>query len=112
LELRNEPTLFIEVLLRLVTAHPRLQQLEMTGVASNVQRHLVRAPKSFQVMAIHFPRSRPAFGTAQNDHRPTRAGGLAGTPRLFLDFADLLNTMLERGGHRLVHAAGFAAFYK
>src|SRR5215471_1822782 len=63
-------------------------------------------------MSVYFPRSRPALGAAQNDHRPARARWLAAAACLILDPADLQDAVLQGSGHCLMHALVFAAFHE
>src|SRR5262245_23346435 len=63
-------------------------------------------------MSIHLPWSCPTLGAAENNHRPAWPEGLSGSPRLLLDLANLQNTLLQRGRHRLVHAAWVTPFDK
>src|SRR5208337_1834251 len=69
-------------------------------------------PEAFEVVPVHLARGGPTFGAAQDDDRPARPKGLTGPPRLFLDFADFQNAMLQGRSHRLVHALVIAAFHK
>src|SRR6516225_6810390 len=70
----------------------------------------MRAPKTFQVMAIDFPGSRPTFRAAQYDHRPTRPECFSRCTRLLLDLANLKDALLQGGGHCLMHARPIAPF--
>ena len=76
------------------------------------QRHLVRPPKAFHLMAVHFFGARPALGAAQNDHGPPGAGRLAARAGFLLNAPDFEHTVLERRGHLLVHLLGIAAFHE
>src|SRR5262249_37773010 len=113
LQLGNQPPLLVEELLRLVAAQPILQHLQMRWLGGNI-RHgdLVRPPATLEVLPVHFPRSGPALGAAQDDHRPTRPDSLPGPARLVLDLPDLEDTVLQRGSDGLVHALWVAALYK
>src|SRR6516225_7616292 len=63
-------------------------------------------------MPVHVTRSRPAFGAAEDDHGPARPESLGSQPRLLLRLADLQDTVLKGGGHRLVHALRITALYQ
>ena len=67
------------------------------------------APEAFEVVPVHLSRGCPAFGAAQDDHGPARPKRSAGAARLFLDFADLQDAMLQGRRHRLMHAGRIAA---
>ena len=82
------------------------------GVTGGRQRHLVRAPGALGLLAVDLLGARPALGSAEDDHRVERAGGLAGGDAR-LDVADLVEDGLEQrreatvdGGMVLVVEAG------
>src|SRR5208283_2603278 len=62
----------------------------------------MRPPEALQVVPIHFPRRRPAFGTSEDDHRPARPECLARLACLLLDLADLQGAMFHGGSHCLM----------
>ena len=86
-----------EQLVRPVRAHPRLELGERLRVLAQVaERDLVGSRRALA-------RARPALRGAQHDHRPARplaVAVLAGAP---LDLRDLVERLVERGGHALVH---------
>src|SRR6266699_1997136 len=103
-QLGNESPVVVEQLLRLITAHPLFQHLQVCRIGSNIcYRDLVRAPVALEVVLAHLPRGRPTFRATEYDHWPSRPNSFPRTWRLLLDLADLQNTMLQRGSHRLVH---------
>ena len=74
---RRRPAL-VEQLVGLVAAQPVFQLLQMRRVVAHLgERHLVRAPEAFHLLAVHFFRAGPALGRAQHDHRPARPPGFA-----------------------------------
>src|SRR5580693_1133116 len=68
--------------------------------------HLVGSPEAFHAMAVHFFRAGPAFGRAEDDHRPARTVRFAGAARLFLNCANFLDASFDSRRHRLVHHLG------
>src|SRR5215831_13297683 len=93
-DLRSEPSCFPEQLLRLVAAHPLLEQPQVSRIfPHHVDRNLMGAPKSFDLLAVDLLRTSPAFWAPQNDERPVRRShslvvrtGLAG---LLLNVPDM-----------------------
>src|SRR5260370_33144801 len=72
-------------------------------------RDLMCPPEALQVVLIDLPRSRPAFGAAQDDHRPARPQRCSGASRLLLDLADLKKAMLQSRSHRPAQAPRITA---
>jgi hypothetical protein len=74
--------------------------------------HLVRAKRALNPKAIDDLGSRPSFRRPQNDHRPTRSGGVRVCSRVALDAANVLYGLIDGRGHPLVHRIGIVALYK
>ena len=75
-------------------------------------RHLMRAPCSFDRLAVDKFRPSPAFWSAQNNHWPGRQlGGSAGAS-LELNDADFLDNVIKSASHQLVHGLGIIALHK
>src|SRR6516225_12335793 len=73
-QFRNQATILVEQLFRLLVAHPLLEDAQLLGVLFHLgQRHLVCTPKAFEPVTAHLLRSAPAFRSAQYDHRPPRS---------------------------------------
>ena len=110
LQLRNQPSLVVEQLVRAIAAQPFFELLQMAGILVHAgERYLMRAPEAFHLVAVHLLGAGPALRTTQHDHRPARAAGLAACARLLLDPANLQHAVLQSGGHLLVHRLGLAA---
>src|SRR5947208_2902420 len=72
-QLGNESPVVVEQLLRLITAHPLFQHLQVCRIGSNIcYRDLVRAPVALEVVLAHLPRGRPTFRATEYDHWPSR----------------------------------------
>src|SRR4030095_15559696 len=84
LQLGNEPAGAIEKLLRSVTLHPVFESLQMFGRVHFSHRHLMRAPSSFDLLAVDFFGARPTFGRTQDNHRPARPADRLVAARLLL----------------------------
>src|ERR1700733_4932209 len=69
----------------------------------------MRAECPFDLQAIDYRGTGPAFGRVQYDHRPARAHRLALRACLLLDLPDLFDGLVERCGHSLVHQTGLVA---
>src|SRR6185437_13713633 len=68
---RDGRAVVVEQLIRAVFAQPALEDAHVLfGVARVRERHLVRAVGAFDLHAVDEARARPAFGRAQDDHRP------------------------------------------
>ncbi len=94
----------VEQLLGPVAPEPVFQQLEVFGMRGiHGQRHLVRAKRALDLHAIHPLRPRPSLRRLEDDHRPTRAHGIAEDAGFVLDPLDLLHRPIQSRGHGLVH---------
>ena len=120
LQLRHEPAVLVEELLRPVAPQPLLELREPPGLGAHVgQRHLVGAEGALDRQAVDHLGAGPALGRAQDDHRPAHGGrrlvlegpaarSFAAGPAL--DLVDLAHDLVEHGrelamhGHRLVAA--------
>ncbi len=65
--------------------------------------NLVSAEEAFQVVVFDFTGRGPAFGRAEDDHRPSRSVNFAVFPGFFLVVQDLLDALLDGASHGLVH---------
>ena len=74
-----------------------------------LDRYLVRPPVALDLEAVNIVRAGPALGSAQDDHRPARAGGVAVFARIGLIGENLLYAVIKRLGHGAVHGHGVAA---
>ena len=70
-------------------------------LAHREHRHLVRAPRAFDLHAVHLARARPALRCAQDQHRPARARRRSAAG-LVLERTDVVERRVERGGEALV----------
>src|SRR5579862_6988417 len=88
-------------------------------LADRGERNLVRAERSLNRNAVHFLRTRPAFRSAQDNHRPQlpglesllgRAAGFCS--RTLLNVAYLRITAIESGREELMNDCRIVAFHK
>ena len=94
----------------LVALHPLLENLEMLGLLVHVgDGHLMGTPEPFQELVVDLAWTGPALGTAKDDDGPPGPEGLAGLPGLLLELPDLQDTVLQCGGHSLVHGVDIVA---
>src|SRR5450432_1006220 len=71
LQFRNQPASLVEQRVGRVAAHPLLEQFQMVGITARVgDRHLMRAPETFDLQAVDLLRAGPALWAAQHDHGP------------------------------------------
>ena len=63
------------------------------------ERHLVRSERAFNLQTVYHLRPGPALGGPQDDHRPALAGGVVLVPCIALDAPDLLDGVVQGGGH-------------
>src|SRR4029077_12232971 len=95
----------IEEIVRPITQHPLLQELEMRGIRTDVRyRHLMRPPGTLEPMAVDLLGRGPALRRAQNYHRPARPARHSASARLFLERADFEDATFERSRHPLMHS--------
>ena len=73
------------------------------------QRHLVRVERALDLHAVDDLGPRPALRRAQDDHRPARAAVVLAAAGALLDGGDLVEAVVQRRGHRLVHLGGVVA---
>src|SRR5581483_12248845 len=82
-----ESSILVKQFFRLVAAHPIFEDAQMSWIVPDiVHRHLMRAPRSFDRLAVDFFWTSPSFEGAQDQQRP------AGT----LDHHLLAGTLLNR----------------
>src|ERR1700730_698019 len=107
----DQRALGIEELLGFVAAHPVFEDFQMPGFFVEFgERHLVGAPGSFDRFAVDRFGAGPAFGRAENEHRPARACPLVVLASGLLDGGDFVEDVVEQGGHFRVHHGGIVAF--
>ena len=106
---RHQSAVLVEQFFRPVTPEPVFEQFEMPGVRARMQRHLVRAKRAFDLLAIHDFRPGPALGRFEHDHGPARPCRVLLLARLALNGADLLDARVERLRHGFVHRARLMA---
>ena len=110
-EFGHESALRVEQRLWLVAPQPVLEELQPGRIAADVgEGHLVRAPRSLDLVAADLLRPAPAFRRPEHNHRPARP--LSRAPlhaRLPLDRADVGDHRVERRRHLRVHFGGIIA---
>ena len=112
-QLRNQAALRIEEIVRPITQHPLLEELEMRGVRNDVRyRHLMRPPGTLHFAPIDFSRSGPPFGCAEHDHWPARSLSYPGPPRVILNRSDFVYAVFQGGGNSLMHGLAVRPFHK
>ena len=103
----------IEQLLGPVGPKPFLELGEVLRVRPyGGERHLMGAERPLGGQAVDLLRARPPLRCAQHDHRPPRPGCLtvlAGAP---LDLGDLVENLVERRRHQLVHLLGVRSLHE
>ena len=110
---RNQFAVLVENLLRLITAHPLLKQMQMLRVLSNIEnRYLMGAPKTFKLMPTYFGWRGPALGGTQNQERPSGEPGGAGAAGIVLNRSNIRDALIQCGRHRLVHTFPLRTFDK
>ena len=112
LQFREEATSNVEQRLRLIAAHPPIEQFKMLWISAGIgDRDLVRSPKALNLQAIYFLGAGPALGAAEHNHRPSGAlGRLPSVAPCFLDRTNALNCLLQDVGHPPVHQLGLVTF--
>src|SRR5690606_21426968 len=69
----------------------------MTGVLGELsQRHLVRTPGLFGLVAVHLVGTGPTLGRAEHDHRPGWSLRVSVGPGILLDRTDVREDPVER----------------
>src|SRR5689334_19617539 len=109
-EVWPQTTRFVEQRLGPIALHPFLELTAMRLVRRHPgERHLVRAPRAFDLLAIDLFGAGPALRRPQHDHRPASAPGRNTIPRIALDGADAFDQGIEGRRHLLVHGLGIVA---
>src|SRR5205807_1946642 len=81
----NESPFLIEKLLGFIAAKPVFQYFQMLGMADKIgDGNLMRAPRSFNGLAVYNLGPRPTLRRAQDDHRPHGHAGSFSFPRILL----------------------------
>ena len=79
----------------------------MGRVVSDIgHRNLVRAPAVLDRHAVDLPRTGPALGCPQDDHRPAGTPGVLALAGPALDLLDLVQCLVERCREAFVHMLG------
>ena len=73
-------------------------------------RHLMRAPSSFDLLAVDLFGARPTFGRTQDDHGPARPAHPLVVVRLLLNGLDFADHAIEGRRHFLMHRLWLSAF--
>src|SRR5664279_873047 len=112
-QFRNEFAILIEELLRLVASHPGFKDLEMFGIfPDRCEGHLVRTEGAFDWNSIHFLRTGPSLGCAQDDHGPDRLFLESALARLLLNGSNLGIAFVQRSSQDLMDDLRIVAFDK
>ena len=82
----------------------------MLGRLHFSHRHLMRAPSSFDLLAVDFFGAGPTLGRTQDDHRPARPAHRLVIARLLLNRLDFGDDRIEGRRHFLVHRLRLGAF--
>ena len=113
LQLRDEPAVFVKELLRVVAAHPGLQQgdvLRVCGVGG--EGDAVGQAGALHRKAVQAHGAGPALGGAEDDHGPPGPGGVVLGAGVLLNTADLPHRPVQGGGHGLVHLGRVVPLHK
>src|SRR6266550_2092567 len=73
-------------------------------------RHLMRAPRTFDGLAVHKFRSRPALRSTHDDHGPDGKARRSLAAGFALNGVDFLDDRVERRRHELMHRFRFVPF--
>ena len=93
----KELAVLVEEFLWLVALHPGFKDLEMFGIVfDRCERNLMRAECAFNRNSIHFLRTSPSLGCAQDDHGPDGLLLEAVLARLLLNCPNLGVAIVER----------------
>ena len=110
-QLRQEMSLFIEQLLRMVTVKPVRKNLQMLRLVHH-DRDLMRQEVPFDPVAVDHLRPGPALRRAQHDHRPHRPRRVSCLPRVLLNRPDGFDDGIHRLRHLPVHRHRIVTFDK
>jgi hypothetical protein len=103
----DELAVLVEELLWLVALHPGFKDLEMLGILfDRCQRNLVRAECAFDRDSIHFLRTGPSLGRAQDNHRPDGLLLESVLARFLLNSTNLGIAIIQRLSQKLMHDLG------
>src|SRR6516225_9236017 len=113
LEFRNQLAIRVKQFLRLLVAHPLLEDSQLFGVLFDVgQRHLMSAPKTLQSVTTHLLWCAPTLRRAQHNHWRARPLGNAAGAAFLLVLSNLPDAMFYGGCHGLVHALGIRPLHE
>ena len=101
----------VEELLGLVAAHPLLKQPDVR-LGHLRERHLMRAVRPLGLQPIHRLGAGPALGRHQHDGRPGRALAYALFAGPLLESLDLVQRVVQGGGHELMHLGRVVALHE
>src|SRR5271169_1666369 len=110
-EFRHKFATLIEELFRLVTFHPLLELGQVLWMLCKIRdRNLMCSPGIFDWLAIDDLWPGPAFGSAQNNHRPSRKRRAASAASRLLDGMNLVEDGVQRLRHEWMHRLRIVAF--
>src|SRR5581483_12188041 len=100
----------IEKFFRFIRMQPLVEQLKVLWVSTDlVKRYLMGSPGAFDRLAVDEFWAGPAFGRAQDEHRPARARCVVMLAGVLLDAADFGVDGVEGLCHAAVHVGGVGA---
>ena len=103
-QLGQQAAAVVEQLLRAIAAQPRLEDSAVALVLPRrTDRHLVRAPRPFDLQAVDLAGAGPALRRAQDQHRPARPLLVPVCSCTLLDLLDVVEGVVEHAGEPLVH---------
>src|SRR3954453_8495262 len=75
-QFRDELAFGVKQFLRLLRAHPALENFQAFGIFLHVRHgNLVGAPEAFQLVATELSRRAPSLRTTEDNHWPARTHG-------------------------------------
>ena len=113
-QFRHEPAILIEQLLGLVAFHPAFEQLDMIGMLGDPPGAAPGAPGTSLRSAGRRRLSAPSSPWATSARSSASAAGWCRCwlRALLLDLPDVLDGLVQRGGHELMHFFRLVAFHK
>ena len=112
-QLWNQFAVAVEEFFRAVAFHPILEHFQMVWIRLHpIQRDLMSAISTFHLLAINYFCTCPTFGSSENDHRPDRSPARAALAAFGLNGADLIEDLIKRMRHELVHRLRIMPFHK